>query len=275
MDVLISGRERLRLMTINLIDMLKARGYDMSSEEERYREFSSANAHIVELDDNKYFRLEGTAVHPRLHKKIGYTLVGSTKAVYTTGKSIAGILTGWKFLRRKETPDKRVGVDDLVIIIDKPIQDNALRDHVTSQIQVFQINDLLRNITKHVLVPQHRILTKVEKEVFLSLTGIKDSQLPGAHINDPVIRYYGGKMGDLVYIQRFEIKNAGVVRSRPYIRIVKYIPEDTKHTTRSPATRRYAEYYKPSGRDVEEVKTMRRGNIRRFRQIPNVLPSGS
>lgn len=46
------------------------------------------------------------------------------------------------------------------------------------RIEQFTENELLVNITEHVLVPEHRVLTDEEKRVLLDRYKIKDSQLP-------------------------------------------------------------------------------------------------
>ena len=86
--------------------------------------------------------------------------------------------------------------------------DNIHEIHTTyesnnTNIQVFHVTQLIYNVTKHILVPKHEILTLTEiafikKKLYLSSL----SQLPVIKNTDPVARYLNMKDGDICRIYR-------------------------------------------------------------------------
>eukprot|EP00053_Salpingoeca_punica_P005930 m.57411 g.57411 ORF g.57411 m.57411 type:complete len:207 (+) comp13459_c0_seq1:114-734(+) len=62
--------------------------------------------------------------------------------------------------------------------------------------------ELKVNITRHVLVPQHQVLTDEEKRVLLETYKVSERQLPRMQVDDPISRYYGLSVGQVVRIIR-------------------------------------------------------------------------
>ena len=70
------------------------------------------------------------------------------------------------------------------------------------KIQVFDIKNVIINITKHVLVPKHELLSEEQSKILLSNYRVQKNQLPRIFISDPVVKYYGWKRGDIIKISR-------------------------------------------------------------------------
>ena len=89
---------------------------------------------------------------------------------------------------------------------------NMLRDSYANlggcRVQVFILNELAFNITKHVLVPAHRQLSPIEVDKLVkkySLTSLQ--QLPCLYSTDPVAKYYNFKKKSICEITRTNVQS--------------------------------------------------------------------
>jgi len=80
-------------------------------------------------------------------------------------------------------------------------------------IQYYMINQLLFNITKHTLVPNHSLETDIDtiKKQY-SITSIK--QLPVILKTDPISKYYAFCPGDIIKIERPSITSGAYISYR-------------------------------------------------------------
>ena len=81
----------------------------------------------------------------------------------------------------------------------------------------FLVEELQFNITKHCLVPKHRIMTNEELEAFIKEMKCEKSNLPTILTVDPVCRYFGAKTGNVFEITR----NSQTTGTAIYYRAVK------------------------------------------------------
>lgn len=98
------------------------------------------------------------------------------------------------------------GVSRAIIVLQGPMTPSANKAvgemEPAVRLELFLENELLINITKHVLVPKHEVLGDDEKAALLARYKLKDSQLPRVQKKDAVARYYGLTAGQVMKITR-------------------------------------------------------------------------
>lgn len=79
-----------------------------------------------------------------------------------------------------------------------------IKDHLKKQIEIFHINELQYNVTKHILVPYHEVIRKEEdKDKLVKTYNIASiTQFPLILNTDPVVRFIGGRENDLIKVIR-------------------------------------------------------------------------
>ena len=77
-----------------------------------------------------------------------------------------------------------------------------LRKNLGNSVTVFNEKELAFNITKHSLVPRHELLSEEEKQQVLEMHQATAEQFPRLYISDPVSKYYGYQLGQLIRIHR-------------------------------------------------------------------------
>jgi DNA-directed RNA polymerase I, II, and III subunit RPABC1 len=70
------------------------------------------------------------------------------------------------------------------------------------EIELFLYTELIYNITKHMLVPRHILMTNEEKKVIMKKYKVTDQQVPQVLRTDPVARYFNAKPGQMFKIIR-------------------------------------------------------------------------
>ncbi|MQL79328.1 hypothetical protein Taro_011775 [Colocasia esculenta] len=89
----------------------------------------------------------------------------------------------------------------ILILGDKPTsQARQATREFPFKVETFQITELLVNVTKHVLMPKHEILSEEEKQALLKKYSVEENQLPRMLASDAVARYYGLDPGQVVRV---------------------------------------------------------------------------
>lgn len=69
-------------------------------------------------------------------------------------------------------------------------------------VEFFLYQELMYNVTKHSLVPQHTLLSDDQKKKILKTYKVTDKQVPCVLHTDPVSRYFNAKPGQMFKIIR-------------------------------------------------------------------------
>ena len=183
-----------------MLQLLQDRGYALSEEEQATAE-----------DEGEFRKKFGEDDHIR-REDLGLTV---SKINMNDNESDANAImvffieepkVGVKAIKEVATHMRSEGnnVNRSIIVIQDKITPFAKQSLSEMQpkimIEVFREAELLVNITKHVLVPEHRVLSTEEKLTLLKRYKVKETQLPRIQFNDPIARYYGMSRGQVVRI---------------------------------------------------------------------------
>ncbi|KAI8451628.1 DNA-directed RNA polymerase II subunit E [Phakopsora pachyrhizi] len=122
--------------------------------------------------------------------------------VFYTDEKSAGIKTMRKFIGVLDSRKIESGILIYPSTITPSANKVIIKMADQFKLEAFQETELLVNITQHVMVPRHEVMTPAEKKALLLRYRLKDTQLPRIQLNDPVARYYGLKRGQVVRIIR-------------------------------------------------------------------------
>ena len=188
-----------------IIEMLHDRNYNVSDEEKNlnYSDFSE------KFYENQ-INFEGTYKDNDDKLILIYFFLENK----TFGKKD---LVGLKTLVNEKYVDKDLNI--IIVLQDKPTsqinKEILIEDY--KNIEIFLVKNLLVNVTKHIFVPKHEILSQEEGKEILEKFKCTRLQLPKILSNDAIAKYYGMKPGQICKITR----NSNITGESIYYRLVK------------------------------------------------------
>ncbi|KAK1366040.1 DNA-directed RNA polymerase RPB5 subunit, eukaryote/virus [Heracleum sosnowskyi] len=179
---------RYYLSRRTILEMLRDRGYSIPDSE---IEMSLHQFRGIYGQSPDTSRLRISVSHESIpSKKI--LVVFSDRGIIKVNqvRNLAGLITDKESLSR------------LIVVIQDKITDQAMKnwDMFPFKVEIFQITDLLVNVTKHKMMPKHRLLTNEEKEQLLKKYNVDEKQLPRIKVDDAIVRYYAFEKGHVLEV---------------------------------------------------------------------------
>lgn len=172
-----------------IIKIFISRGFINLSNKDKYIEKLIENEnddleYIINLDSSKNYNTE-------IKNKKVYIKIFNYKISSVSEKSPIG-----EFIKKHDKDYKFIIVQDITSKIEETL--NSYYD----QIEVFKFNKLQSDITEHILVPKHEVLTKEEGENVLESYRARKRDMPLIRTNEDVAKYYNMKPGEITRIYR-------------------------------------------------------------------------
>jgi DNA-directed RNA polymerase I, II, and III subunit RPABC1 len=183
----IADRKKFYLARNTILDILEDRGYIVAenlkmSIDEFMIQYDSGEMYIYTKNSNEdkksiyiYFHLENR----NFQKKDLTNLITTVNNQY-----------------------QNENIKIIVITRDKLNQAILREIERTDNIESFILNQLIINITKHIMMPKFEVISDNEIEILLKEFSITKNQLPKILLTDPISRYFGVKSGDIFKITR-------------------------------------------------------------------------
>lgn len=183
-----------------LLELLVDRGYDVSA----YKNFSMKEIDIMFKNAGVKASIEQNSLDMIIEKDSKKLYIKYVIANKIRLSNIQNLINNMKENVLEEG-------DSMIILTREKLSNElslySLIESIISNdkiiIQLFWLDTLVINITKHELVPKHRVISETEKNIILKKYSLSSfNQLPIILKNDPVAKYYGMVRGDIVEIKR-------------------------------------------------------------------------
>jgi DNA-directed RNA polymerase I, II, and III subunit RPABC1 len=117
---------------------------------------------------------------------------------------------------------KGIYITDNDIVIFETKFTSSVQEYI-GKAEVFYFHDFFCNVIEYFLVPKHEILTEEETKELIQRNRLDVNTLPWISYEDPIVRYYGAKVGQIIRITRETLIQETTVDEYITYRIVKNI----------------------------------------------------
>jgi len=172
-----------------IIKIFTKRGFINESNRDKYivkliEDENDDLEYVINLDNSKNYNTE-------IKSKKVYIKIFNYKISSINEKSPIG-----EFLKKYNNEYKFIVVQDITAKTEENIN---LYD---TKVEIFKFNKLQSDITEHMLVPKHEVLTKEEGENVLESYRARKRDMPLIRSNEDVAKYYNMKPGEITRIYR-------------------------------------------------------------------------
>ncbi len=140
--------------------------------------------YVIDLDNSQNYNTE-------IKNKKVYIKIFNYKISSVSEKSPIG-----EFIKKYNKEFKFIVVQDITAKTEETI------NSYDTPVEIFKFNKLQSDVTEHVLVPLHEVLTKEEGENVLESYRARKRDMPLIRTNEDVAKYYNMKPGEIVRIHR-------------------------------------------------------------------------
>jgi DNA-directed RNA polymerase subunit H (RpoH/RPB5) len=186
-----------------IFEMMELRGFNF----DKYKDYTSAELDIMLKNMNsklnyEHMPLDMVGEHSTIDNKKAVIKYVLSRVRVSNLKNFIGDLIEYDMVKPNDdlifiVKDKINNLEPFYTLFDSFLETNKIF------IQVFSIDNLIRNITKHELVPAMRIVSEQEKADIKEKYNIDSMTNIGLILqSDPSAMFYGVKSGDLVEIVR-------------------------------------------------------------------------
>ncbi|XP_065868005.1 DNA-directed RNA polymerase V subunit 5C isoform X1 [Euphorbia lathyris] len=181
---------RYYLSRRTVLEMLRDRGYSVP-EPDLTRSLSEFRTEFYEGDKINIERLRISASLPsNPYENVLVVFMGTEEIKKADIGRLNNQISNKESLKR------------LILVLQNKMNHFAKKELLkwTFPVEIFQITELLSNITKHLLQPKYEMLTTAQKQQLLNEYKAEEKQLPRMVKDDAIARYYGLKKGQVLKV---------------------------------------------------------------------------